>query len=101
VAKFGDWKRMEKIMQGFDRNLQKNCTVAIAKAGASLEGAIKERILDGKDMVPNHPFTVAMKGSSKPLVADGDLLTASPKECVGDSKAIRYRCIPGEERPLR
>ena len=26
---------------------------------------------------------------------------ASPKECVGDSKAIRYRCIPGEERPLR
>ena len=83
MSRFGDWKKLEKIMRGFDRNLQKNCTVALARAGASLEGAIKERILDGKDMDPNHPFTVAMKGSSKPLIADGDLLASVNWSFIG------------------
>lgn len=74
MRKFGDWKKLQRIMERCDRNLQKNANVALYRAGLELESLIKNRILGGKDMSPLHPFTIAMKGSSKPLIDHGDLL---------------------------
>ena len=74
VTKYGDWSKLKRTMDRFGKNLSKNCTVALRRAGLELEGFIKNRILTGKDMSPLHPVTIAMKGSSKPLIDGGDLL---------------------------
>lgn len=84
MPKFGDWKRLERIMSGFDERLKKNCTVALTRAGIEMEGLIKERILSGKGMARMHPFTIAMKGSSKPLIDDGDLLNSVSHRFVAE-----------------
>lgn len=74
MPKFGDWKKCRDIMKKYDTRIRKNGTLALHKAGLKLESIIKNRILDGKGMKPLHGFTVASKGSSKPLVDGGDLL---------------------------
>jgi len=61
-------------MRRFDDRLKKNCTLALTRSGILLEGIIKDRIIEGRGMAKLHPFTVALKGSSKPLIDDGDLL---------------------------
>ena len=74
MTKYGKWLKLKRIMERYDRNLRRNATVALYRAGLELEGIIKSRIIDGRDMSPLHPFTIAMKGSSKPLIDEGDLL---------------------------
>ncbi len=74
MPKFGQWGKLRDVMKGFDRHLQKNCSVALMRAGVLLEGMIKDRIISGRDMAKLHGFTVEQKGSSKPLIDDGDLL---------------------------
>lgn len=74
MPKFGQWGKLRDVMKGFDRRLQKNCSVALMRAGVLLEGMIKDRIISGRDMAKLHGFTVEQKGSSKPLIDDGDLL---------------------------
>ena len=74
MAKFGNWNKIRGVMAGFDRRIAKNCSVALARAGVKLEGMIKGRILSGRGMSKLHGFTVDQKGSSKPLIDDGDLL---------------------------
>lgn len=74
LTKYGDWGKLKRTMERFDKNLRKNCTIALRRAGLELEGIIKNRIISGKDMSPLHPVTIAMKGSSKPLIDGGDLL---------------------------
>ena len=74
MAKTGNWRKLRDVMRGFDSRLQKNCKVALMRAGVQLEGIIRDRIITGRDMKPLHPFTVEQKGSSKPLIDDGDLL---------------------------
>ena len=74
MPKFGQWGKLRDVMKGFDERLQKNCSVALMRAGVLLEGMIKDRIISGRDMAKLHGFTVEQKGSSKPLIDDGDLL---------------------------
>jgi hypothetical protein len=74
MSRFGDWGKLKGIMRKYDRSIAKNCTVALMRAGLKLESIIKGRIIDGKGMSPLHGFTVEEKGSSKPLIDDGDLL---------------------------
>ena len=76
MAKYGEWKKFERVLRRFERNLKRNCTIALTRAGIEMEGLIKDRIISGKGMAPLHPFTVAMKGSSKPLIDDADLLNS-------------------------
>lgn len=73
-ARFGDWDRLINVMARFDERLRKNARQALTRAGVELAGMVKDRILDGQDMKPLHGFTVERKGSSKPLIDDGDLL---------------------------
>jgi len=74
MPKFGQWGKLRDVMKRFDARLQKNCKVALLRAGVLLEGMIKDRIISGRDMQKLHGFTVDEKGSSKPLIDDGDLL---------------------------
>ena len=74
MPKFGQWNRLRDVMRGFDQKLRKNCRLALMRAGLVLEGMIKDRIISGKGMPKLHGFTVDEKGSSKPLIDDGDLL---------------------------
>lgn len=74
MAKFGDWKKCKDFMKKYDKSIMKNCTIALLKAGLKLESIIKNRILDSKGMSPLHGFTIEQKGSSKPLIDEGDLL---------------------------
>ena len=74
MPKCGQWIRLRDVMRGFDRKLRKNCRLALMRAGLVLEGMIKDRIISGKGMAKLHGFTVDQKGSSKPLIDDGDLL---------------------------
>lgn len=70
----GDWDKLKRIMEGFDQRLHRNAQKALRRAGEELASDIRTRILDGKDMKPLHGFTTQEKGSSKPLIDDGDLL---------------------------
>ena len=74
MPKFGDWKKLRDVMKRFDKRLQEHCTAALTRAGVLLEGMIKDRIISGRGMKKLHGFTVEQKGSSKPLIDDGDLL---------------------------
>jgi len=76
VPKTGDWKKLRDVMRGFDKRLRRNCSVALLRAGVLLEGMIKDRIISGRDMAKLHGFTIDQKGSSKPLIDDGDLLAS-------------------------
>ena len=75
-SRFGEWRKLQDIMEGFDNRLHRNAEKALRKAGEELASDICERILDGKDMAPLHGFTIEQKGSSKPLIDDGDLLAS-------------------------
>jgi len=74
MPRFGQWNRLRDVMRGFDKRLRANCRLALMRAGIVLEGMIKDRIISGKGMPKLHGFTVDQKGSSKPLIDDGDLL---------------------------
>jgi len=76
VPKTGDWKKLRDVMRGIDKRLSRNCSVALLRAGVLLEGMIKDRIISGRDMAKLHGFTIDQKGSSKPLIDDGDLLAS-------------------------
>jgi hypothetical protein len=56
---------------------------------------------DGQDHAPMRLGALAIFAGSFAGAFILSAAIASPKESVGDSKAIRYRCIPGEGRPLR
>lgn len=73
-GKTGDWDKLKGIMGDFDERLQRNARKTLRRAGEELASDIRTRILDGKDMKPLHGFTIEQKGSSKPLIDDGDLL---------------------------
>jgi len=74
MAKTGDWKKLKNVMKKFDRRIEQNGTVALHQSAVRLESIIRNRILDGKGMKPDHPFTVKLKRSSKPLIDNSDLL---------------------------
>jgi len=73
-GKTGDWDKLKQVMGDFDERLHRNAQKALRRAGEELASDIRTRILDGKDMKPLHGFTIEQKGSSKPLIDDGDLL---------------------------
>ena len=68
------WERLKRTMGEFDERLHRNAAKTLRRAGEELASDIRTRILDGKDMKPLHGFTIEEKGSSKPLIDDGDLL---------------------------
>jgi len=87
-GKYGEWKKLQDIMEGFDKRLHGNAGKALLRAGEELASDIRERILDGKDMAALHGFTIEQKGSSKPLIDDGDLLGSVGVRSIEDLAVI-------------
>lgn len=58
----------------FKKRMQTEIGKATALNALLAEGAIKAGIASGKGMAKNSKFTIALKGSSRPLVASGELL---------------------------
>ena len=80
----GDWERLASILD--PSRMKKKLDVTTKKLGAHAASAVKKAIVGGspggKTFTANHPFTVAGKGSSKPLVNDGDLVGSITHEDV-------------------
>lgn len=69
-----DWKGFSKAIdpKNFSKEFRKHITLANKRAGAMAVTRTRKVIQGGVDPV-NHALTVAIKGSSKPLVDQGDL----------------------------
>lgn len=65
----GDWKKFEKLFTPgvFQRNLQKNINIVTQRASLYVSGKIRDRMKSGQ-YISNKPLTIAIKGSSKPLI---------------------------------
>ncbi len=68
----GNWGKVSDILNS--ARLKVNLLKANAKVGNYGASEIKKGIVSGKNFAPNHPYTVAKKGSSKPLIDKGDLV---------------------------
>lgn len=88
----GDWKKFEKLFTPgvFQRNLQKNINIATQKAALYVAGKIRDRMKSGQ-YVPNKPLTIAIKGSSKPLIG----LTATLWKSIAGKRVSWDRGIAG------
>ena len=75
MRKTGDWKKfmamMESANQSIERNAKKELHGVAEKVRSSMvTGITTERF----EFAPNAPSTIEKKGSSTPLVDDGDLV---------------------------
>ena len=78
------WDRLRRLLDGLEERLRQNARKMLARAGQELASDVRGRILDGKGMKRLHPFTIAQKKSSKPLVDGGDLLGSVGADFVED-----------------
>lgn len=62
---------VKKALAG-DKNA---CATALQQAGLVAQGAVQQKIVDGP-FVPNAPMTIALKGSSRPLIDTGAMRQA-------------------------
>lgn len=77
VEMIGDWAKTKALLGRLDKEFQKAYKTALARMGKEAESALKKGMTEGtpggQKYAPNHPFTIARKGSSKPLINQGDL----------------------------
>lgn len=73
----GGWKKLKVMLSGaeFAKALEKNLNHATALNAAFVRREVRKRIQGGKYSA-NAALTVAIKGSSKPLVDNADLMNA-------------------------
>lgn len=88
LKRFGDWKRVEAILNApsFDKRLNNNIRLAHSRVALMYRKDVREAI-KGKKYAPNKAMTISIKGSSTPLVDNGDLWAA-----------ITYKVYPGHEK---
>lgn len=81
----GDWDKLANILD--PKRMQAKMSVTTKKAGIHAVSTVKKAIVEGSPggnaFTANHPFTAAKKGSSKPLIDDGDLVGSITHEEVG------------------
>ena len=68
----GDWNKLSKVLNS--GRFKAQLAAATERVGNYGASEIKKGIVSGKNFAPNHPYTAAKKGSSKPLIDKGDLL---------------------------
>lgn len=85
----GEWGQFKK----FAAEMKNKMPIAIKlglervgqKARRDLVTGMQSSAPGGQPYVPNHPFTIAKKGSSKPLIHHGDLLNSINYHVIGDN----------------
>jgi len=77
VKMIGDWAKTKAFLSRLDKDYQKAYRTGLARVGQAAVKALKRGMTEGapggQKYAPNHPFTIARKGSSKPLINHGDL----------------------------
>lgn len=85
----GDWAKAQVIFKNIDERFKAAYRLALNQVGLKAERALKEGITSsapgGQAYAPNHPFTIARKGSSKPLINHGDLRNSIRSRRTGES----------------
>jgi len=89
IEKDKGWKQYAAAIdaKGFDKSMMRHLRVASQKNGLLFVKAIRQSIKGG-EFEPNKALTVAIKGSSKPLVDHGDLFQAITYKLYGDTKVF-------------
>jgi hypothetical protein len=88
--KRGDWRKMERALDApaFEATLRRNMRVATQLNGHLAEAAVRRAIRAGS-FAPNAALTIAIKGSSKPLVDQGSgIFQAVTSEVVDDFRVF-------------
>lgn len=88
ARKTGDWRKVAAILNGIGPRFQAARKVGLERLGLQAEGDLKRGMRSGapggKAYPANHPFTVAKKGSSKPMIHHGDLWNAITHKVLDD-----------------
>ena len=82
----GDWDKLNNILN--PARLKAKLHGAAAKVGNYGVTTVKKGIVEGKNFAPNHPYTAAKKGSSKPLIDKGDLIGSVNYEVFDNANAV-------------
>ena len=82
----GDWDKLNNLLN--PQRMKNKLHQAAAKAGNYGASEVKKGIVSGKNFAPNHPYTVAKKGSSKPLIDKGDLIGSVTYEVFNNDNAV-------------
>jgi hypothetical protein len=73
----GDWAKCKAFLERLDDNFKKAYKTGLNRIGQAAVKSLKKGMTEGapggQRYAPNHPFTIARKGSSKPLINHGDL----------------------------
>lgn len=92
VTKFGDWEKALKGLSGLGQRLQKALEKEVRNMAMLLVREIKKGIVSsapgGETFAPNAPSTIARKGSSKPLIDTGVLLSSIVEVIKGDQAFV-------------
>lgn len=74
----GDWQKAYRILDGLNRQIRQNTSLATKANGVALRDAMKKKILveQPSEWPPLKPATIARKGSSKMLVNHADLVNS-------------------------
>ncbi|NSW82528.1 MAG: phage virion morphogenesis protein [Syntrophothermus sp.] len=77
VQMIGEWAKTKAFLSRLDKEYQKAYRTGLQRVGQAAVGSLKRGMTEGapggKKYAPNHPFTIAQKKSSKPLIRHGDL----------------------------
>ena len=92
VTKFGDWEKALKGLSGLGQRLQRALEKEVRDMAMLLVRETKKGIVSGapggETFAPNAPSTIARKGSSKPLIDTGVLLSSIVEIIKGDEAFV-------------
>ncbi len=88
----GDWAKCKAFLESLDDNFKRAYKTGLNRVGLAAVKALKKGMTEGapggQKYVPNHPFTVARKGSSKPLINHGDLRNSITSRVIGGASVF-------------
>lgn len=86
VNMIGDWAKTKAFLGRLDKEFQKAYKTGLSRVGQAAEKSLKKGMTEGtpggQKYTPNHPFTIDRKGSSKPLINQGDLRNSIKSKVV-------------------
>lgn len=87
MQRVGQWREAKKLFNGLSSNFVKAYQRALMKVGIHMKDKVKTGIRSGapgcQQFEALSQFTIEQKGSSKPLIDDGDLIRSITFEVVG------------------
>ncbi|MBU0516701.1 MAG: hypothetical protein KJ621_18245 [Proteobacteria bacterium] len=73
-----------RFMNRFESRYESMVRTLVRRAALLVVKEIKAYVRDSGNFAPNHPATIAQKGSDKPLINHGDLINSITHKLLGD-----------------